>query len=200
MPRKRKTVTAGPSVKTGIDFAVVPANKKALSKLQAESTHSKLLETISLISPVHFAGVEEGKTFLLENSDKWDGKYAPFVTIRDIESVKTQKAKDLKKRLKAEEAGLAEAVKKSDVSLFKAKLITCSRCESKVNKSYIKDSVCPVCGKDLRSKSTLSSLKAKEKKVETIRKRLADEQKAHAEEAPLRYLVVVPIEGKETNL
>jgi hypothetical protein len=55
--------------------------------------------------------------------------------------------------------------KEHSVRNFKAKLVACPSCESKVNKKFVKYDKCPVCDKDLRSKTTINTLRGYEDKI-----------------------------------
>ena len=48
---------------------------------------------------------------------------------------------------------------------FKSSYIGCSRCGSKVNREYLKGNRCPVCGEDLRGKTTLDTLKRYDERI-----------------------------------
>lgn len=64
---------------------------------------------------------------------------------------------------------------------LKSQTISCKNCESKLNKKYLKDNKCPVCGKDLRPKSTLARINSLYNKYDVLAKeydkKLAEEKK-----------------------
>lgn len=182
----------GPRKADSHKFVVVAANKKALERVRAGCEKPEKMECMQLLSPEQFVGRESGEAHILSSSKRWGGRYCPYVFIRDIEAVQTPKTKDLRARIKAEEKALKEFVSRTDISRFKAKLVTCTSCESKINKDYILNSICPVCNTSLRSKSTAASIYSKEEKIKMLRRKLSDELVKHSDEAPLRYLVFVP--------
>ena len=187
---KRKS--AGPKIEAGIKFEIVPANRKALSKIG--EAHPGI-EFVSF-SPQQFAGRAIAQEHLIENADKWSGKYAPFVMIRDTASLKLPKIKDLRERIALEEKALDDFMKKTDAGSFKSKLAACSKCDSRVNRKYIKGSRCPVCGENMRSKTANKTILVKEEKIRSLKARHSDECLKHVQEAPLKYLVAVPAELK----
>lgn len=196
MPRKKKTY--GPSLEGGIEYAVIPATKKALLNLRESfSGNPKLIEKMTMISPVDFIGEKRGREFIEERASSWENTYVPYVIIRDLSALKTPKADALRKKLADEEGSLKEALKKIDVSGFKAKLVTCPECESKVNKNYVKECICPVCAADLRSKSSVQMIERKQAKIKRARMALDTELAKTSSKAPLRYLVAMPKEDKD---
>lgn len=191
----KKKKEYGPMISEGIKVIVSPPRKSSLNKLKEEfKGDARKVETFLMISPLDFKGRDKGEEFLMERAAAWEGRCVPFVTIRDIDSLKTEKILALKKKLSDEEASLEETVKKTDVSSFKAKLVTCPECESKVNKNYVKNSLCPVCGKDLRSKTTVKTIEGKKAKIKRAKTLLRNELVKNADKAPLKYLVVMPKE------
>lgn len=190
---KKGNVVCGPSIDIGVEYVVVPANRKAIDRLIATLDIAPVpAESVKMLSPEQFIGKAAGERYLSDNSAKWSGKFCPFVTIRDIDALATPKVKELKKKIKAEEKSLADTLARTDVGNFKARLVTCEQCESKINREYIKESMCPVCGHDMRSKTALQSVESKNNRIKRYRDKLTMECIKHADEAPLRYLVVVP--------
>ena len=175
MAKSRSKIT-GPVIDDGIEFAVIPCNKKALEKLRDfHGGDAGLLNTMRLISPIQFAGKRAGELCIKDAASSWSGKYCPYVTIRDTDSLNTPKAKELRAKIRREEEALAALLEKTDVTSQKAKLIGCMKCDSKVNKQFIKDSVCPVCGNGLRSKSANASIFSKEQKIASLKRKYGED-------------------------
>ena len=197
---RKKAKTLGPDIQDGVRYEVIPANKRALSKLQGSlSEKTNLVKTMKMLSPEQFTGRADGERYLRRNADKWSGEFCPFVVIRDIDSLSSPKIKDLRKKIEDKEKGLADTISKTDVSCFKAKLVTCEKCESRINRNYIRDSLCPVCSNDMRSKSANQSIASKRAKIQRYKDRLYEECVKNASDAPLKYLVVVPEIGVEND-
>ena len=79
----------------------------------------------------------------------------------------------LEKRLENEIEKRDKYAKEHAVASFKAKFVGCEFCSSKINKSYLKKTNdCPVCGCDLRSKTTLDTLSRYDKNISQLKKDL----------------------------
>lgn len=196
MARKKKA-GCGPSMESGVGFCVVPATKKALEKTIEEVRTEKRYATTELISlsPQQFAGKAAAEKYLLENAEKWSDRYCPYVSIRNTDELKLPKIEDLRKKIVSEKLSLEKLKARTDAATFKSKLAGCPECESKVNRKYIKDSRCPVCGSSLRAPSAEKSIAKKEAGITKLDVKLRSECIKHASEAPLRYLVAVPADA-----
>ena len=85
----------------------------------------------------------------------------------------------LEKRLEDEIQKKDKYAKEHAVASFKAKFVGCEFCSSKINKSYLKKANdCPVCGNDLRSKTTIDTLSRYSNNIYQLRKDLDAEAKA----------------------
>lgn len=87
------------------------------------------------------------------------------------------------KKIKELSAKIKELVRQSEeyqeahsVRNFKAALISCNKCGSKVARKYIRGDTCPVCGADLRSKSTLEKIAWYKEKRMALSERLSEER------------------------
>lgn len=135
-----------------------------------------------------FGSYEEADEALNRLFSEWSRKYNVAVAYYDETAAKdTKKIQNLKLRLEKEQEKVQLYTEKSDCKNFKAKLITCSSCESKVNKDYIKNSRCPVCHADLRSKTVIDTTKRYKDKIQTLSKELEAEQKK--QKLPVKYLI-----------
>lgn len=150
-----------------------------------------------------FASLEDAKDYLCDID--WSGKYTPVVAFRDTESVArkmdinpSKKLENLQARY-VKECDKRMALKnKTDCRNFKAKLITCPGCESKINKKYIIEYCkCPLCGKDLRSETTKKllakyneNIKNLEEAIENEERNLKEKQMKKVKDAPVKYLVM----------
>lgn len=153
-----------------------------------------------------FASLEAAKDYLCDVD--WAGKYTPVVAFRDTESVvrkmdikPSKKLENLKTRY-VKECDKRMALKnKTDCRNFKAKLITCPGCESKINKKYIIEYCkCPLCGKDLRSETTKKLLAKYNENIKNLENLIENEERHLKEKsmkgmknvkgAPIKYLVM----------
>lgn len=135
-----------------------------------------------------FGSYEEADEAIKRLFSDWSRKYNVAVAYYDETAAKdTKKIKTLKFRLEKEQEKLQSYTEKADCKNFKAKLITCSSCESKINKAYIRNSRCPLCHADLRSKTVIDTTKRYKDKIRTLSKELVAEQKK--QKLPVKYLI-----------
>lgn len=91
---------------------------------------------------------------------------------KDINTSKTYKT--LLERVKRLESELEKMERVIYTKSVKSAFVSCKKCQSKISTRYWGKNVCPICGTDLRSETTLSRIKAKGKALhsaqETLRK------------------------------
>lgn len=63
----------------------------------------------------------------------------------------------------------------------KSKTISCSKCESKINRSYIKGHACPVCDASLRSTTAQKRIDNAREKINNLSKQIKNEEKKFAQ-------------------
>lgn len=97
----------------------------------------------------------------------------------------SKKMESILERIKKEEEKKEEYEKKHSVRTFKANLVSCQKCGSKLNKDYLKNDMCPVCRADLRSETTKDTIKRYDKKICTLTKEYAECKKT----AKCKYVV-----------
>lgn len=153
--------------------------KTALKKLDEEFTELEDHEQIDYYtigslrnSYKHFKTKDEATDYLYQQQSWNESLYATYDLRRSSKYI------TLKKRLDAEIKKLADYEKEHSCSSFKAALISCSCCNSKINKKYIEKDICPVCGTDLRSKTTIETVERYRKNIKQLTKELLDEEKA----------------------
>ena len=122
----------------------------------------------------HFKTKQEARKYLTECWDKNpDNSYYCTYDFK-----RSSKYVSLRQRLKTEEKKLEDYSKKHSASSFKAKLIGCDYCGSKIAKTWIKNgNECPVCGNDLRSKTTIETIKRYRQNISDLNKQIRDEEK-----------------------
>lgn len=84
------------------------------------------------------------------------------------------KMMSLEKRLKEKEERLASYTKEQNEKKFSADFLTCPHCHSRVNMSFVKPPLCPVCGGDLRSDTAVKTIASLTAAVADLRKRYED--------------------------
>lgn len=73
----------------------------------------------------------------------------------------------------------------------KSKKITCKKCESNINKDYIRRNRCPVCGNDLRSKTELKKIERKEEKLDVLREQIREMEVKSSKNHKIKWLVKI---------
>ena len=113
----------------------------------------------------------------IEKMDTGDyGQYA--VKYKQYRPHKTKAIEDLTKRLKE---AYEDYTKKSNKIHYtpdtvSAEFISCPGCKSKISVQHIRWNRCPICGSDLRPKTTLKLIENAKKKWTDLQKRLKDEE------------------------
>ncbi len=146
------------------------------------------IHEVSVSEPL--ADREAAEDFLDERDD-WQRSWNVTVPFYDRENCKpTKKYADLVKRLQTEQGKLAEYTKAHGFSTFKAALVTCTGCGSKLNKDYIKEFCCPLCRHDMRSDTVKNTCERYQQKIKVLQKEIRMEEKKVAGKAVVRYLVM----------
>jgi ribosomal protein L37E len=93
----------------------------------------------------------------------------------------SKKLDELKAQLRDTAQKLRELESKVAFKEFKAQYISCKNCGSKLNKDFIKRNNCVVCGYDMRSDTTKSTIARLAEKVKTLEKSVREEEKKLAQ-------------------
>lgn len=81
--------------------------------------------------------------------------------------------KEIQKRKEEREKYIADNSIKKRASAY----IGCQNCGSKLNKEMLKGEKCPVCGSDLRSKTTLNRIDSYDKRIKNLEKKYKEAEK-----------------------
>ena len=115
---------------------------------------------------IEFGSYDEAVEWLQENQDKWEN--AKAVKFRDGKMTNSSEKQQEKLRTASSDAynNLIELKSKfsAEIRNQKSKTKACKSCSSKVNKSYIKQGICPVCGETMLSETQKKRIFALEKK------------------------------------
>ena len=87
-----------------------------------------------------------------------------------------------------------EYLKNHDVKNFKASFIGCPKCQSKIAKSYIKNSICPVCFSSFKSTSTIEEEKKMSARIRELQQKYHDLSEANNKKMPAKKMFLVKIE------
>ncbi len=98
-------------------------------------------------------------------------------------SLKSSKKDTLMKKKDIYTKKLNDLNQKNHFADLKSKLFTCSNCESKVNKNYIRYNQCPCCGQDLRSKTVLDTIQKYKVIIDETARNIEEEEKSLQEKA-----------------
>ena len=140
--------------------------------------------------PEPLADREAAEDFLDERDD-WQRSWNVVIPFYDKENCKpTKKYTALVKKLQAEQVKLSEYISTHSFSTFKAALVTCTGCGSKLNKDYIKGFCCPLCRHDMRSDTVKNTCERYQQKIKNLQNEIRTEEKKSAGKAVVRYLVM----------
>ena len=117
----------------------------------------------------------------------WYDNFA--VKYRDVSSASSAKITDIQRRIKETKKKEADYIKAHDIHTFKSQFIGCKECGSKLSISHMRGNSCPLCSTDLRSETTLNTIKSYEEKIKTLQKQELTERKKQASKSPLKWLV-----------
>lgn len=133
----------------------------------------------------------DAEEYCISKGHIWARNYNVIVAFRDTSCAKnTKRIQTLEERKNKEIVKLNEYTKSHSISSFKSKLITCPNCESKINKNYIHNDICPLCRTDLRSDTTKTTLARYKSNIKKLEKEIAQEKAKHKEKLPIHYLVM----------
>lgn len=130
---------------------------------------------------------EDAENRLDELYDTFGRRYNYGVMYYDCPD--TRKKKDLGRRIeemkkKAEKYGADHSVIN-----FKADYVGCHNCGSKLNRKFLRGDKCMVCKADMRSETTLKTLKGYSVKIKWLEKEMREENKKSKDKAKVCWLV-----------
>lgn len=99
-------------------------------------------------------------------------RYYDYSQVKD-----TKKVLELRQRCRDVYDKQIAYEKAHSVKTFKANLITCPKCGSKLSVYHLRSEKCPLCYTDLRSKTTLETIANYEKRRADIGKQIEDEKR-----------------------
>lgn len=142
-------------------------------------------------------GTYEDAIKYIESHDRgdYDNLAVKYKSYANVEIKLTKACENLKTKI----ADLTEKKRTYEtqhgVHNFKSSYIGCSRCGSKVNREYLKGNRCPVCGEDLRGKTTLDTLKRYDERIKEANEALKEEQlknqKKYEKKAETKWVVKI---------
>ena len=106
---------------------------------------------------------------------------------------KSKKIEGLEERIKTLRSKKTEYIEKHSVKLQQATFIGCKECGSKIAKKYLQGEYCPVCRKDLRSKTTLDRLVKFDDDIKALQKQIVDEKRKKKTSCPVKWAFKVEV-------
>ena len=128
---------------------------------------------------------ESAKRWIDEHDNGWYDDHA--VRYYDCSANKSKKTEEIEANIKKMWDKICAYEKAHAVQTFKAEYISCPKCGSKLKRELLRTQRCPVCGSDLRSKTTIDTLAGYRAKHEDLQKKLADEKAK--QKGPVMWLV-----------
>ena len=137
---------------------------------------------------------QQAQEFIEKNDKGWYDQLA--VKYYDYPSLeKTKKYEDLEKRINDWTKKLGLLSSNIHYSNVKSKFISCPNCDSKLNTSFIKWNVCPICKNDMRPKTILDTIKRYKEIISNLNNELKEEelkiQKRIKNKASIKWLVKI---------
>ena len=126
------------------------------------------------IMPRIFDNEEEAYKWCSSKTEKCEAYAVKFQSFNTKKFNENSKVKSLKEKI------TEVSNKKSKINLetyralkeAKSKTIACTKCESRINRSYLKSCKCPICGEDLRPKTILNKIDKIDKNIEELNGKL----------------------------
>lgn len=101
----------------------------------------------------------------------------------------TKKMEDMKRQIGELEQKSAAYATEHSVLAFKAEFVGCPCCGSKLKRERLKTDKCPLCGTDMRSKTTIETLNGYRSKIRELEKRIRTEENKQKGRAEMRWMV-----------
>ena len=148
---------------------------------------------------------QTGKNFESEReASEWAYNYAmehEVTAVCTFTFPRSSKYIQLEKKLDETKKKLSTYREAHSVKKFKSATVGCETCKSKLSIKWLKSEECPVCGDDLRSKTTLETIGRYEKQIRDLEKELKAEERAMIGQKTMRkndatyYMVAVFVDS-----
>lgn len=137
-----------------------------------------------------FNGYDEALAFIKSVDRGWYDSLA--VRYRDFDGKETPALKKAKEKLNAAIEKYSTSNNKFHFAEAKSAFIGCQTCGSKISHEYLEGNCCPVCGNDLRPKSTRDTIAKYKDNVDKARVLVTEEEKnAVAKHSKIKWLVKI---------
>lgn len=135
-----------------------------------------------------FSNYEQAADYCLDNAEKWSHAIAVKFKEKPKYSAKLIKMKEAHSKTIHAYREL-ETKLKTDIKNAKSKTIGCQSCESKVNRSYVNNGSCPVCGESLLSNTATDHLKNAQDKIKKQKELIDQRIKEENEKGDVKWLI-----------
>lgn len=184
------------------DLVVNELSKKTMNGVYASIRHRVRCEAnleefpdmgnnimpVRLINDGIFGSYDEAYEYCMIKNTDWQRKYNVAVPFRGCDDLQmTKKLQSLNTRLTTERQKLSEYEAAHEVTMFKADFVGCPKCKSKLARGYLRNSKCPVCREDMRSKTTKDTLARYRAKIRKLEKEISDEK--NKQNTDKKYLI-----------
>lgn len=172
------------------------SEKKSKEKIFAElnSYVSKRTENHECISKIRWMEgekyvypCEEDAEEAISRIDLESGLYDDCIAVKFR---KVEEDRNLRAKACAAWAAYHEAENVVVAKSFKAQLVGCKKCGSRLNREYLKSNFCPLCGADMRSETELHRIQRLREKAEDAEKKII-EAKRKSKKGKVYWLVKI---------
>lgn len=102
---------------------------------------------------------------------------------------------NLQDRLKKEREKKEDYEKAHSIAAFKVEYIGCHKCGSKLKRTLLRGNMCPLCGTELRSKTTMETLQRYQDNMKKISQQIKEEErkinKKNEKNSKIKWLVKI---------
>ena len=169
--------------------------ERELDRLVRARTHEE--GGSGLVSPIRWIGerIYDGPEQAREAIEKIDSGWYDQLAVkfrRLPNNTSSKKLDELRKKSSETYKTLSELDREIAVKSFKAQLVTCKKCGSKLNKDFLHSNYCPLCRSDMRSDTTqkrLAALKKKHRELQTAIR--AEEEALAAKKGKIMWMVKI---------
>lgn len=171
-------------------YAQIGTSVRHNSDLEEFPNMGDCINEIKLLDNTIYGDVDQARDHINDKYDSWSRKYNVAVAFKDTSKAKsTIKIINLEQRIDKEREKLDSYKNAHSVNNYKAKLVGCPKCGSKINKDYVHRDRCPLCGQDLRSRTTIKTINRYNSKIKELEKQVKEEKSKQNKKLPTKYLV-----------
>ena len=136
-----------------------------------------------------YESYEEAEKMIQRLDNGWyDDHAVRFYDYRN--ATRTKKIDELYQRIKETRDKRVAYANEHSVKNLKAEYVGCPKCGSKISRKHIGDrNRCPVCGQDLRSKTTLEKLQSYDDKIKALNEMIDVEKKKQTSARRVMWLI-----------